>query len=141
MRLHSVIGGANALDELHLEADQALVLAADIVRAGVATAHELSMNSLPEQIKEELAANQGVIIGRAEIGAWSCLAASAGASSVRSPDAAMALVPSEPSSARALARVLMPEKTQNLQRLRLLQRVDRVVANPHEFERRLRIKT
>ena len=52
MRLHAVIGGANALDELHLEADQALVLAADIVRAGIATADELGANCFPSESKE-----------------------------------------------------------------------------------------
>jgi len=50
MRLHAVIGGANALDEVHLDAD-----------------------SLVERIIREVAANQSVIIGRAEIGAWSRL--------------------------------------------------------------------
>ncbi len=73
MRLHAVIGGANALDEVHLDADQAGVLAADIVRLGVATASELDADSLVERIIREVAANQSVIIGRAEIGAWSRL--------------------------------------------------------------------
>ena len=43
MRLHAVIGGASALDEVHLEADQAIVLAADMDRMGVATADELAI--------------------------------------------------------------------------------------------------
>jgi SAM-dependent methyltransferase len=34
MRLHAVIGGAKAVDEVHLEADQAIVLAADMARLG-----------------------------------------------------------------------------------------------------------
>ena len=73
MRLHAVIGGANALDEIHLDADQAVILAADIVRLGVATADQLDADTLAERITREMTANQSVIIGRAEIGAWSRL--------------------------------------------------------------------
>ncbi len=71
MRLHAIIGGANALDEVRLDADQAEVLAADIVRHGIATASELGIETLVERITQEMTANQSVIIGRAEIGAWS----------------------------------------------------------------------
>ena len=70
MRLHAVIGGANASDVVHLDADQAVVLAADMERLGVATAGELGMQTLVERITQEMAANRSVIIGRAEIGAW-----------------------------------------------------------------------
>jgi len=73
MRMHAVIGGATALDEIHLDADQAVVLAADIERLGVATAAELGADTLVERIIAEMTANQSVIIGRAEIGAWSCV--------------------------------------------------------------------
>jgi SAM-dependent methyltransferase len=68
--MHSIIGGANACDEVHLDADQPLVLASDIERLGVATANELGIETLVERITEELDANQSIIIGRAEIGAW-----------------------------------------------------------------------
>jgi ubiquinone/menaquinone biosynthesis C-methylase UbiE len=71
MRMHAVIGGATALDEIHLDADQAVVLAADIERLGVATADELGADTLVERIIQEMTANQSVIVGRAEIGAWS----------------------------------------------------------------------
>jgi hypothetical protein len=71
MRLHAIIGGARALDEVHLDADQSVVLADDIVRLGVATASELAIETLVERIVGEMAASQSVIIGRAEIGAWS----------------------------------------------------------------------
>ena len=73
MRLHAVIGGAKALDEVHLDADQAMVLAADMERMGVATADELGADSLVERIVREMSANQSVIVGRAEIGAWTRL--------------------------------------------------------------------
>jgi len=69
--MHAIIGGANASDEVHLDADQALLLASDIQRLGIATASELDIDTLVERITEELAANQSIIIGRAEIGAWS----------------------------------------------------------------------
>ncbi len=71
MRMHAVIGGANALDAVHLDADQAVVLAADIERLGVATASELGAETLVERILHEMEENQSVIVGRAEIGAWS----------------------------------------------------------------------
>ena len=73
MRLHAVIGGANALDEVHLEADQAIVLAADMERMGVATADQLGINSLVERTVQEMDAKQSIIVGRAEIGAWTRL--------------------------------------------------------------------
>jgi ubiquinone/menaquinone biosynthesis C-methylase UbiE len=71
MRLQAIIGGANALDEMHLDADQALVLAADMERLGVASAGEVDAETLVERIAQELRQSRGVIIGRAEIGAWS----------------------------------------------------------------------
>jgi hypothetical protein len=70
MRLHAVIGGANALDVIHLDADQAVVLATDMERLSVATAGELGIETLVERITQEMAANRSVIIGRAEIAAW-----------------------------------------------------------------------
>jgi ubiquinone/menaquinone biosynthesis C-methylase UbiE len=71
MRMHAVIGGANAPDVVHLDADQAVVLAADIERLGLATASELGAETLAERITSEMDSNHGIVIGRAEIGAWS----------------------------------------------------------------------
>jgi ubiquinone/menaquinone biosynthesis C-methylase UbiE len=73
MRLHAVIGGAKALEEVHFEADCAISLAAAMERTGVATADELGADSLIERITREMNANQGVIVGRADIGAWTRL--------------------------------------------------------------------
>ena len=70
MRMHAIIGGANALDEIHLDADQALLLAAETERLGIATASEVDAKTLVERIAGELSATRGVMIGRAEIGAW-----------------------------------------------------------------------
>jgi hypothetical protein len=58
------------MEEIHLDADQAVTLESDIVRLGLATASELGVGTLVERIAQEMAANQSVIIGRGEIGAW-----------------------------------------------------------------------
>jgi len=73
MRLHAVIGGAKALEEVHFEADVAVTLAAAMERTGVATADELGADSLVERITREMSANGSVIVGRADIGAWTRL--------------------------------------------------------------------
>jgi hypothetical protein len=73
MRMHAIIGGANAVEELHLDADQAVVLADDIVRLGIATATQLGAETLVERIIEEMIKNRSVIIGQGEIGTWSDL--------------------------------------------------------------------
>jgi ubiquinone/menaquinone biosynthesis C-methylase UbiE len=70
MRLHAVIGGAKAVEEVHFEADAAITLAAAMVRTGVATAQELGADTLVERITQEMSANGSVVIGRADIGAW-----------------------------------------------------------------------
>jgi ubiquinone/menaquinone biosynthesis C-methylase UbiE len=71
MRLHAIIGGACASDEIHLDADQAMIVAGDIVRLGVATADELQIGTLFDRIVEEMQMNGSVIVGRGEIGVWS----------------------------------------------------------------------
>jgi ubiquinone/menaquinone biosynthesis C-methylase UbiE len=73
MRLHAVIGGAKALKEMHFEADVAVTLAAAMEKMGVATADELGADTLIERIAREMSANQSVIVGRADIGAWTRL--------------------------------------------------------------------
>jgi SAM-dependent methyltransferase len=71
VRLHAIIGGAEAVDEIHLEADIVVTLVAEIERLGVATAGEIGHASLVDSVRQELSANRGVIVGRAEMGAWS----------------------------------------------------------------------
>jgi ubiquinone/menaquinone biosynthesis C-methylase UbiE len=73
MRLHATIGGAQARDEVHFEADVAMTLANAMEQTGVATADELGADSLIERIAQEMSANQSVIVGRADIGAWTRL--------------------------------------------------------------------
>jgi hypothetical protein len=67
------IGGANALNEVYLDADQAMVLAAEIERTEVATTGLLDIHALAERITPEMSALQRVIAARAEIGAWTNL--------------------------------------------------------------------
>ena len=73
MRLHAVIGGATDIDVIHLDADQAVILAPEIIRMGIATSEELGLETLVQRIVEEMVANHSVIVGRGEIGAWSAV--------------------------------------------------------------------
>jgi SAM-dependent methyltransferase len=73
MRLQALIGGAKASDVVRFEADLAITLAAAMEKTGVATADELGADSLIQRIGQEMSANQSVIVGRAEIGAWTRL--------------------------------------------------------------------
>ena len=72
-RLQALIGGAKASDVARFEADLAISLEAAMERTGVATAAELGADSLVDRIGQEMSANQSVIVGRAEIGAWTRL--------------------------------------------------------------------
>jgi hypothetical protein len=56
---------------VRLEVDQVVTLAAEMERLGVATAGEIGLGTLADRVTQEMVANQSVIIGRAEIGAWS----------------------------------------------------------------------
>ena len=72
MRLESVIaGGANGSDQVHFKTDLARTLVSEMERLGVATREEVQPNTLAERIQVEMAANQSIVVGRAEIGAWS----------------------------------------------------------------------
>ncbi len=72
MRLHAAIGGgANALDQVHLNTDLAITLVAELERLGVAVTPEFGIDSLAERVIQETTKSQSVIIGRSEIGAWS----------------------------------------------------------------------
>ena len=73
MRLQALIGGAKALDVVRNEPDLAISLETAMDRTGVAIADELGADSLVERIVQEMRTNQSVIVGRAEIGAWTRL--------------------------------------------------------------------
>jgi len=50
-----------------------MVLAAEMDRMGIVTADELGIDSLAKRTLQEMKANQSVIVGRGEIGAWTRL--------------------------------------------------------------------
>lgn len=71
MRLRAVIGDAvSAEDWLRSVAELIIVLAPTIEQHGLATRAEMEVETLAERIIAEVAANNSIVIGRAEIGAW-----------------------------------------------------------------------
>jgi SAM-dependent methyltransferase len=74
MQLESIVaGGVNCHDAVHFHTDLARTLIPDIERLGVASASEVDIDTLAERVFREVIANNGVIVGRSEIGAWSRL--------------------------------------------------------------------
>jgi hypothetical protein len=72
MRLESVIaGGATSASQVHLETDVVGTLIADIERLGLAARGELEPDRLAAQVFAEATATNSVIVGRADVGAWS----------------------------------------------------------------------
>jgi 2-polyprenyl-3-methyl-5-hydroxy-6-metoxy-1,4-benzoquinol methylase len=72
MRLESVIaGGATGSDQVHFKTDLALTLLPEMERLGVATHEEVQPSTLAERIQVEMVASESIVVGRAEIGAWS----------------------------------------------------------------------
>jgi SAM-dependent methyltransferase len=70
MRLESVVaGGASSADHVHFEMDLAVTLAPEMERLGVATEAD-DVATLAEQALAEATATNSVVVGRAEIGAW-----------------------------------------------------------------------
>jgi hypothetical protein len=59
--------------EVQFEADLAVTLATAVHETGVATADELGADSLGDRIVQEMTANEGIIVARALIGAWTRL--------------------------------------------------------------------
>jgi 2-polyprenyl-3-methyl-5-hydroxy-6-metoxy-1,4-benzoquinol methylase len=71
MRLEAIIaGGVNSAVRLGLVADLVETLSADMERLGVATATEISIETLAERMRAEAIANGSVIVAHSEIGAW-----------------------------------------------------------------------
>jgi len=72
MRMETIIaGGATSLDQVHYEMDLVGTLVNEHERLGMATAEELEPATLADRIFAEVAATDSVVLGRAEIGAWS----------------------------------------------------------------------
>ena len=71
MRMRAVIGDATTAAEwLRAVAELAIVLAPTMEQHGVATAAEIGAETLADRIAGEVAAGGGIVVGRAEIGAW-----------------------------------------------------------------------
>jgi 2-polyprenyl-3-methyl-5-hydroxy-6-metoxy-1,4-benzoquinol methylase len=71
MRMQTVIGDANTAAEwLQAVADLAIVLAPTMERQGIATSAEIGSDILVDRIVQEVSAGGGIVVGRAEIGAW-----------------------------------------------------------------------
>ena len=72
MRLEAFIGGgATSADYLRFAASDLIGSVVDeLVRLGVATAAEVGLDTLHERMLAEVIANDSVIVGRSEIGAW-----------------------------------------------------------------------
>jgi 2-polyprenyl-3-methyl-5-hydroxy-6-metoxy-1,4-benzoquinol methylase len=71
MRMRVAIGdAASAADWLRAVAELAIVLAPTMEQQGVATAAEIGSDTLADRVEQAVAAGGGIVIGRAEIGAW-----------------------------------------------------------------------
>jgi SAM-dependent methyltransferase len=71
LRLESVIaGGADCTDHIHFEVDPVRTMLPHIERLGLGTAAEIDIDTYVDRVRDELTATGGVIVGRAEIGAW-----------------------------------------------------------------------
>jgi ubiquinone/menaquinone biosynthesis C-methylase UbiE len=72
MRMRTVVGDAVSAGEwLRAVADIAIVLLPAMEQHGVATSADLGSDTLADRIAQEVTSGGGIIIGRAEIGAWS----------------------------------------------------------------------
>jgi len=71
MRLGAVVGGGvNSADCLNLVTDLMETLLPDMQRLGVATAADIDIETLCERMSREVISINSVIVGRAEMGAW-----------------------------------------------------------------------
>jgi len=70
--LEAIIGsGDGSSDQVHFKTDLACTLVTEMERLGGATALEVDAETLAERALREVAACNGVVVGRSEIGAWS----------------------------------------------------------------------
>lgn len=66
-------GGSDALSGIDLVSDLAVTMAPVMEQTGVISVAELDPDGLQERIRAEVIANQSVVVGRYEVGAWSRL--------------------------------------------------------------------
>ena len=71
MRVGAVVGGGvNSADCLKLVTDLIETFLPDMGRLGVATAADIDIENLSDRISREVTSSNSVIVGRAEMGAW-----------------------------------------------------------------------
>jgi SAM-dependent methyltransferase len=71
MRMRAVIGDAvSAAEWLRATAELATVVAPTMEERGVATAAEIGIDTLSDCLVQEVAVGGGIVVGRADIGAW-----------------------------------------------------------------------
>lgn len=72
MHMRMIVGDAvNAGEWLRAAADIAIAMLPTIVEQGIATSADVGAETLSARILDEVASGGGIVIGRAEIGAWS----------------------------------------------------------------------
>jgi ubiquinone/menaquinone biosynthesis C-methylase UbiE len=71
MAISALAGGSDTLSGIDLVSDLAATMAPVMEQAGIISVSELDPNSLQERIRAEVIANQSVVVGRYEVGAWS----------------------------------------------------------------------
>jgi hypothetical protein len=74
MRLEAFLGTAKtSFPYLELTADLVRTLLPELERCNVATAAHIDIATLLQRLKNDVAANDSVIVGRYEVGAWCSL--------------------------------------------------------------------
>jgi len=72
MRMRTVIGDAHSAAEwLRATADLAISVLPAMEQHGIATSADIGGDTLSDRIVQEVASGGGIVVGRAEIGAWS----------------------------------------------------------------------
>ena len=72
LRLQAIVGGSGSgSDWLLMIAELVRTLLPTMTGMGVATAAEVDIATLAHRLRLEVAAGGGIVVGRAEIGAWS----------------------------------------------------------------------
>ena len=74
MSMQSLIAGGNCSEHVHFEMDLAKTLFPEMVRLGIVRDGDPGVDALPGEVISELAAGDGVIVGRSEVAAWTQIA-------------------------------------------------------------------
>jgi SAM-dependent methyltransferase len=76
MRMESMIAGGDCSDHVHYEMDIVKTLLPEMLRFGLVEHGTLDADALADEVISELAANNGVVVSRSEVGAWTEVATS-----------------------------------------------------------------